>query len=141
VFGAVLFAIGLSFCYFVLLPAALNFLTNFDADLYDTQIRASYYLSFVSVLLLATGLAFEMPIMILALVRIGVLSSEKLRRNRRLAIVLLVAFAILLPTVDPVSLALEVIPLLVLFEFSIWLSAVMERRWERRAYDESLDWS
>ena len=140
VFGTALFATGLAFCYFVLLPAALDFLVNFDADLYDTQIRASYYLSFVSILLLATGLAFEMPIMILALVRIGVLSSEKLRRNRRMAIVLLVAFAILLPTVDPVSLTLEVIPLLVLFEFSIWLSAIMERRWER-SYDESLDWS
>jgi sec-independent protein translocase protein TatC len=138
VLGTALFVIGLAFAYFVLLPAALDFLVNYDEELYNEQIRASYYLSFVSVMLLATGLAFEMPIFILALVRLGVLSSARLRRNRRIAIVLIVAFAILLPTVDPVSLSLEVAPLLVLFELSIWLSALMERRWER-AYSESFE--
>jgi sec-independent protein translocase protein TatC len=138
VFGTALFALGVSFAYFVLLPAALDFLVGYDSELYSEQIRASYYLSFVSVMLLAVGAAFELPIFILALVRLGVLSSAKLRRNRRIAIVLCVAFAILLPTVDPVSLALEVFPLLVLFEASIWLSVFMERRWER-AYRTSLE--
>ena len=63
-------------------PAAITFLTNFDDTLYNVQIRASYYLSFTSLVLLASGLAFEMPIFILALVRIRVLSYDKLRRNR-----------------------------------------------------------
>lgn len=136
VIATLLFAAGATFAYFVVLPPAIQFLTNFDDSLYTTQIRASYYLSFTSMVLLASGLAFEMPIFILALVRIGVLSSAKLRRNRRLGIVLLVTFAILLPTVDPVSLGLEVAPLLVLFEASIWLSAALERRWEAAAAEE-----
>jgi len=138
VLATALFAGGVAFAYFVVMPKALEFLTNFDDDLYQEQIRASYYLSFAALLLLASGLAFEMPIFILALVRLGVLSSAVLRRNRRLGIVLMVAFAILLPTVDPVSLAFEVVPLIVLFELSIWLSVVMERRWER-SYRESFE--
>jgi sec-independent protein translocase protein TatC len=138
VIATLLFATGVLFAYFVILPAALDFLVNYDEELYNEQIRASYFLSFVSVMLLAIGLAFEMPIFILALVRLGVLTSARLRRNRRIAIVLMFGIAILLPTVDPVSLALEVAPLLVLFEVSIWLAVLMERRWER-AYSESLE--
>jgi sec-independent protein translocase protein TatC len=138
VFGTALFATGVAFSYFVVMPKALTFLTEFDDELYDVQIRASYYLSFVALLLLASGIAFELPIFILALVRIGVVNTGTLRRNRRIAVVGLVAFAILLPTVDPVSLAFEVIPLLVLYELSIWLAVLMERRWER-SWRESFD--
>ena len=127
------------FAYFIVLPAAVSFLTNFDDTLYNVQIRASYYLSFTSLLLLACGLAFEMPIFILALVRIRVLTYEKLRRNRRLGYVLMVVFAILLPTVDPVSLLFETIPLLILFESSIWLSRLMERRWKVGPYAAAHD--
>ena len=131
VVATALFAAGVVFAYFIVLPAAITFLTNFDDTLYDVQIRASYYLSFTSVVLLASGLAFEMPIFILALVRIRVLSYDKLRHNRRIGYALMVGFAILLPTVDPVSLLLETIPLLILFEASIWLSRIMEKRWGR----------
>ncbi|MBA2461090.1 MAG: twin-arginine translocase subunit TatC [Actinobacteria bacterium] len=129
VFATVLFAGGVAFSYFVVLPRALDFLTNFNEDVFEIQIRASYYFSFVTVTLLATGLAFQMPIFILALVRLRVLTAEKLRRNRRFGILIMVVFAVLLPTVDPVSLSLEVVPLLLLFELSIWLSALMEKRW------------
>jgi sec-independent protein translocase protein TatC len=139
VVATALFATGVVFAYYVVLPAALKFLTNFDDDLYSIQIRASYYLSFTSLMLLASGLAFEMPIFILALVRIGVLSSAKLRKNRRIGIVLMVAFAILLPTVDPVSLLFETIPLLILFESSIWLSVLMEKRWARAPLTDDAD--
>ena len=127
--GTVLFVAGMAFSYFIAFPKALDFLTNFDSELYNTQIRASYYFSFASLMLLATALFFELPIFILGLVRLGVLDSAKLRRNRRFGIVAVVALAILLPTVDPVSLAFEAVPLLLLFEGSIWLSALMERRW------------
>jgi sec-independent protein translocase protein TatC len=129
VIATALFAAGVTFAYFVVLPAALTFLTNFDVGLYDVQIRASYYLSFTSLVLVASGLAFEMPIFILALVRIRVLTYDRLRHNRRVGYALMVCFAILLPTVDPVSLLFEVIPLLILFEASIWLSKIMEKRW------------
>ena len=85
--------------------------------------------------LLAGGLAFLMPIFVLGLVRLRVLTSDRLRKNRRIAFVGLLCFAILLPTVDPVSLAFELVPLLILFELSIWLSVLMERRWDR-GWDE-----
>ncbi len=133
VLSTALFVAGVVFCYVIVLPKALTFLVDYDSNLYDVQIRASYYLSFVALTLLAFGIAFEMPIFVLALVRIGALTSARMRRNRRVGYVLMLAFAILLPTVDPVSLALEVAPLLVLYELSIWLSVLMERRWERSA--------
>ena len=133
VLATALFATGVAFCYVIVLPKALTFLVDYDSNLYTTQIRASYYLSFVALTLLAFGIAFEMPIFVLALVRLGVLSSARLRSNRRVGYVLMLVFAILLPTVDPVSLALEVAPLLVLYELSIWVSVLMERRWERSA--------
>ena len=135
-----LFACGVAFAYYVVLPRALDFLTNFDDELYDVQIRASYYYSFVALAMFGIGLAFEMPIFILALVRLRVVTADQLRRNRRLAVVGIVAVAILLPTVDPVSLAFEVVPLLLLFELSVRLAGLMERRWEQAALDESLDY-
>jgi sec-independent protein translocase protein TatC len=137
-FATALFAGGLAFGYFVVLPRALTFLTNFDEDLYNDQLRANYYFSFVSFALVGMALVFEMPIFILSLVRLRVLTAERLRHNRRLGIFLVVCVAVLLPTVDPVSLAFEVVPMLLLFEFSILLASFMEKRWER-AYDE--DWA
>jgi len=68
---------------------------------------------------------------VLALARLQILSAERLRRNRRMGIFLVVVAAALLPTVDPISLVFEAIPMVLLFEFSIWLAAVMERRWAR----------
>jgi sec-independent protein translocase protein TatC len=137
--ATVLFAIGVTFSYIVVMPRALGFLTNFNDDVFQVQIRASYYFSFVTLTLIATGLAFQMPIFILALVRIRVLSAEKLRRNRRLGILFMVIFAILLPTVDPVSLVFETVPLLLLFELSIWLASFMEKRWD--IVDEPSRWA
>jgi sec-independent protein translocase protein TatC len=134
-----LFAAGVAFSYFVVMPRALEFLTNFNENEFEIQIRASYYFSFVTLTLIATGLAFQMPIFILALVRLRILTADKLRRNRRIGIVFMVVFAVLLPTVDPVSLALEVVPLLLLFELSIWLSAFMEKRWN--IVDERSRWA
>ncbi|MSO95875.1 MAG: twin-arginine translocase subunit TatC [Thermoleophilia bacterium] len=136
VIATLLFATGVTFAYFVVLPAAIKFLTSFDDTVYNVQLRASYYLSFTSLVLLASGLAFEMPIFILALVRIRVLSYDRLRRNRKIGYALMVGFAVLLPTVDPVSLLFETIPLLILFEASIWLARVMEKRWNRNLPDE-----
>jgi sec-independent protein translocase protein TatC len=128
--ATLLFAGGMAFAYFVLLPRALDFLTNYDDNLYDVQIRASYFLSFVALMIFATGLIFQLPIFVLGLVRLGVLTSAQLRKNRRIGYVVLLGAAILLPTVDPVSLALEVMPLFALFELSIWLSVMRERRWQ-----------
>ena len=138
-FATVLFGAGVTFSYFVVMPRALDFLTNFNDDVFQVQIRASYYFSFVTLTMIATGLAFQMPIFILALVRLRVLTAARLRRNRRMGIVAMLVFAILLPTVDPVSLALEFFPLLFLFEFSIWLASFMEKRWD--IVDERSRWA
>lgn len=139
VFSTILFACGLALAYFVVLPQALIFLTGFDEQFYDVQIRASYYFSFVSLVLVGMGLIFQLPIFVLALVRVRVLSSDKMRRHRRPAIFFIVLIiAVLLPTIDPVSLALESIPMLALYELSIWLAVLMERRWNLTPADEAL---
>ena len=131
-FAASLFGAGIAFGYYVVLPKAISFLTTFDDELYEEQIRASYYLSFVTAALLGMALVFELPIFVLTLVRLRILTADRLRRNRRIGMVLVVVVAILLPTVDPVSLFFEAVPLLALFELSIWLALFMERRWARR---------
>jgi sec-independent protein translocase protein TatC len=124
-----LFAAGLAFAYWVVLPRALDFLTNYNEEFFQIEIRASYYFSFVTLGLIGFALVFQLPIFVLALVRLGVLTSATLRRNRRIGYVVVLCVAILLPTVDPVSLAFEVVPLLLLFEGSIWASVVLEKRW------------
>ena len=125
--GALLVA-GVAFGYWLVLPQAIHFLTNFDKSVYNVQIRARDYFSFVITVLIAVGLVFELPIFVLALVRLGVLSTRTLRRNRRLGYFIVAIVAVLLPGVDPVTTTLEAIPLMVLYEGSIWLSVLVERR-------------
>ena len=129
--ATVLFAGGLAFAYWIVLPPAIHFLTNYDSGQYNIQVRASYYYSFAALLLVGIALIFELPIFVLALVRLGILTTAQLRKNRRIGYVVMIVIAILLPTVDPVSLVFEAVPLLVLYELSIWLSVVMEKRWRR----------
>ena len=127
-FAVALGAAGVAFGYWVLLPRAVHFLTNYDSKLYYIQIRARDYLSFAAVVLFAVTIVFEVPIVILGLVRIGILSSAKLRRNRRIGYVVMAAIAVALPGVDPVTTTMEMVPLMLLFEGSIWLSVLLERR-------------
>ena len=118
----VLFIGGVVFCYFVVLPPATDFLLQFNADKFNTQVRARDYYSFATLTMLAMGLAFQVPVLILALVRLGITTVEKLRRNRRYAILLIAVGAALLPTIDPVTLLLEMVPLMLLYELSILLA-------------------
>jgi sec-independent protein translocase protein TatC len=131
VFATFLLAAGIVFAYYVVLPGALHFLTNYDDQEFNIQIRAREYLSFATLTVVASAIVFELPVFILGLVRLQILSTAKLRRNRRIGYVSCVAVAVLLPSVDPVSLVLESVPLIILFELSIWLSTFFERRWER----------
>lgn len=124
-----LFAIGVGFGYRVVLGPAVHFLTTYDSHLYDIQIRASSYYSFVLMVLVAVGIVFELPVFVLALVRLRIISSQTLRRKRRLGYVIVAALAVALPGIDPVTTTLEMIPMLLLFEGSIWLSLLFERRW------------
>ena len=123
----VLFIGGVVFCYFVVLTPALQFLLNFNADEFNTQVRARDYYSFVTLLMLAMGIGFQIPVGVLAACKLGVTSAEKLRRSRRYAIVAIVVLASLLPTLDPLTLILESIPLYLLFELSILMAAAWGR--------------
>jgi len=123
-----LFVAGVVFCYFVVLPPAIKFLLNFNSSEFNTQVRARDYYSFVTLTLLAMGLGFQVPIGILAAVRVGLTSPQQLRRNRRYAVLVIAVVAALLPTIDPVTMLLEMVPLLVLYELSIVLAAAFARR-------------
>ena len=128
-----LFGVGLVFAYFVVLPAGVGFLTTFDSDIYDIQVRAADYYSFVSLTLLAVGVVFELPVFILGLVRFGVLSAARLRRNRRIGYTAMAVLAVVLPGVDPITTAVMMGPLFLLFESSVWLAWFFERRWNAAA--------
>jgi sec-independent protein translocase protein TatC len=129
----VLFMAGVVFCYFVVLTPALHFLLNFNADEFNTQVRAKDYYSFVSLIMITMGLGFQIPVGVLAACKVGITNADKLRRSRRYAIVAIVVLASLLPTLDPVTLVLESLPFYVLYELSIVLAA----RWGRPAYEVS----
>jgi sec-independent protein translocase protein TatC len=119
---------GIAFAYWIVLPSAIHFLTNFDDNLYNVEIRASNYYSFVLLVMIGVGVVFELPIFVLALVRLGILTTQKLRSNRRLGYFIVAVVAVCLPGVDPFTTTLEAIPLFVLYELSIWLAVLLERR-------------
>jgi|SRR5579872_1994186 len=128
-FAGVLMLVGVVFGDRVALPAALRFLTNYDNSVFNVQLRASDYISFALLVFAACGAVFELPLVVLGLVRVRALTSEKLRRNRRLGYLIVCVVGVALPGVDPVTTTIETIPLLILFEASIWMSAFFERRW------------
>jgi sec-independent protein translocase protein TatC len=115
----VLFVLGVVFCYFVVLPPATDFLLSFNSSEFNTQVRARDYYSFSTMTMIAMGLGFQVPVGILALVRLGIVTVEQLRRNRRYAILAIAVIASLLPTIDPVTMLLEMVPLVILYEVSI----------------------
>ena len=118
----ILFDGGVVFCYFVVLPPALDFLLDFNSGEFNTQLRARDYYSFVTLVLIAMGIGFQIPVAILAAVRLGIVTVRQLRQNRGYAILIIAVLAALLPTVDPVTLILEMIPLILLYELSILLA-------------------
>src|SRR5215211_6506636 len=117
-----LFVAGVVFCYFVVLPPAIKFLLQFNADEFNTQIRARDYYSFTTLTMLAMGVGFQVPVGILGLVRLDIVSVEKLRKNRRYAFLGSAVLAMLLPTIDPVSMLIETVPIYLLYELSILLA-------------------
>jgi sec-independent protein translocase protein TatC len=127
----VLFLAGLAFAYFVVMPAAINFLLNFNDDQFNVQVRARDYYSFFSTTEIACALLFQMPLAIIAVTRLGIVRVEQLRENRRYAYLGIAVLAAALPGVDPVTMLIEMVPLLVLYELSILLARVFDRSGER----------
>ncbi len=132
----VLFLAGIAFSYFVVMPAAVNFLLNFNDSQFNIQVRAKDYYSFFAMTMLAGGLVFQMPLAILALTTLGIVRVDQITKNRRYAYLALAVLAAALPGVDPISMLIELVPLLVLFELSILLAKVFDRRRATRGVAE-----
>jgi len=121
-FILLLFVGGMSFCYFLVLPNALKFLLHFASDVFDNQLRASEYLSFVTTFILGMGIVFEMPVLIYALIRVGAVQRSWLTKQRRyFFLISFVVAAIVTPTPDPFNQSLVAIPIYLLFEVGLFL--------------------
>lgn len=118
----VLLLAGIAFAYFVVMPAAVNFLLDFNDSQFNIQLRARDYYSFFAITMLAGGLVFQVPLAILAVTRTGIVKVEQLTANRRYAYLLIAILAAALPGVDPITMLIEMVPLLLLFELSILLA-------------------
>ena len=120
---------GVAFGYFVILPPAIHFLTNYDSQHYTILIRARDYYKFATFVLLGVGLAFEVPVFVLALVRLRILTAAQLRSTWRIGIFVMTVIGVILPGVDPITTLLSVIPLVLLYALSIGLATILEPRW------------
>jgi sec-independent protein translocase protein TatC len=120
-----LFLAGVVFSYFIILPAAINFLLGFNGEQFSTELRAREYYSFFSTTLIAGGVVFQLPVILLALVRLNIVTVTQLRTKRKYAYLIIAVVAAALPGVDPISMLIEMIPLLLLYELSILLARAL----------------
>lgn len=128
----VLFLLGIAFAWFVLAPAAIYFLANFLPSVFKTDWTGQEYISFVTRLLFFMGLAFEMPIVIYFVARVGLVTPTWLREQWRIAVVMVaVLAAVITPSIDPVTMLLTMGPLLVLYVLSIGLARIGYGQFER----------
>lgn len=127
-----LFLAGVAFGYFAVLPAAVKFFQNFNSAQFNVLVQASQYYKFAATTLLAMGLLFELPLVILAVTRAGLISTHRLRRSRRYAVAGCALIAALLPG-DAITMLLETFPLYLLFEASLLMAGIAERRARRTA--------
>ena len=118
---------GVTFGYFVVLPAAVRFFQNFNSGEFNVLVQASQYYHFAAVILLAMGLVFQVPVGVLAATRAGIVTTKQLRHNRRYAILACGAVAAFLPG-DAITLLLETVPLYLLFELSVLIARIIEYR-------------
>src|SRR5262245_19407490 len=127
----VLAVVGMVFGYYIVLPAALHFLLGFDSSTFTNSLQAKPFLTFCTHVELAMAAIWELPLFVLGLTRLGILKTDTLRKNRRLGYFLVACLAVALPGVDPVTVFFETLPLMILFEASIWLSVLLDRRSNR----------
>ena len=128
-FIVALFLAGVAFAFFLALPVTIHFLFEFGNNVVDVQPRISTYIDLVLRLVVAIGLAFEMPVVLGALSVVGIVSSKWLASKRKIWIVLaFIISAFITPTLDPITQTLIAAPLVVLYEVSIWLTRIIGRR-------------
>lgn len=119
-----LFAAGVAFGYFVVLPAAIRFFVNFNSSEFNVLVQANPYYSFAATVLLAMGLVFQVPVALVGATRLGIVTPKQLRKGRRYAVVACAAVAAFLPG-DVITLVLETVPLYLLYEVSILIAALV----------------
>jgi sec-independent protein translocase protein TatC len=127
-----LFATGAVFTYFEVLPPAIHFLQGYNSEQFQILIQARTYYRFEILLMLGIGFAFQVPLLLLGLQKVGVITARTLTVNWRYAVVLIAVIAAALPGVDPVTLTLETIPLVLLYVASIVLLKIVEHRAAKR---------
>lgn len=137
VYASFLFVLGVLFGYYVIAPESIAFLANYQvSDKIENLFSIDSYLSSVTTLTLATGIVFELPILVYVLSTLGILTPKFMRSTRRYAIVIiLIVAAVITPTPDMLTMSIVSAPLLVLYEVGILVSAVVERRKIRREKD------
>jgi sec-independent protein translocase protein TatC len=133
--GALLFAVGVSFCYFLVLKTTLQFFLGYNNYLdLDTMWTAKSYIDFVVQMLAGFGIAFEMPLVILVLNLFGLVSAAQLASKRRhAAFIILVAACCIIPSTDIFSLSVLCVPMYLLFEICILIARVMEKGKAKKA--------
>jgi sec-independent protein translocase protein TatC len=124
----ILFIAGVVFAYFVVVPAATSFLLNFNENDFNIQVRAREYYSFFALTEISVGVLFQVPIGILTMTRLGIVTPEQLAHNRRYAILVIAVVAMLLPGTDPITMLISMVPLVLLFEFSVLLARIFRPR-------------
>jgi sec-independent protein translocase protein TatC len=131
-----LFVMGVAFTYAVVLPPAVHFLQGYNSSKFDILVQAKAYYTFEIMTMLGIGLAFQLPLGLLGLDAIGAINSSTLTRHWRYAVVIIAVIAAALPGADPVTTALEMLPLVLLYVLSIVLLKFADRRAAARAAAE-----
>jgi len=131
-----MFLIGVAFAYVVVLPPAVHFLQGYNSQSFDILVQAKAYYTFEILTMLGIGLAFQLPLGLLALHRLGVVDGQTLTRHWRYAVVMIAIVAAAMPGADPVTTGLETLPLVVLFLVSIVMLKIADRRAAARAAAE-----
>jgi len=133
VLGTLLFVAGAACCYFLMVPQTLRVFIKYSEWLQiEPKWTITSYVSFVTQFMLSVGLTFEAPLVLLILVRLGILSQRALRGGRKMMIAAAVVIAAILAPPDPLSMMLMALPLVVVFEITIWLAWFVERRQDKR---------
>jgi sec-independent protein translocase protein TatC len=134
-----LFFTGVALAYFLVLPRGLDFLLTFSAGFFNVQLRASDYFTFMALFVLAFGVVFELPVVLVLLAKVGVIDDKFLRRNRRWAVLIMAfAAAVITPSQDAFSMLAMFVPLFVLYEVSIVIARLVQPK-ERVGSEGDLD--
>jgi sec-independent protein translocase protein TatC len=137
IFAPALFLTGVAFAYFVVLPPAVRFLQGYNSQHFDILVQAKTYYTFQIFTMLGVGLAFQLPLGLLGLHRLGVINGSTLTRNWRYATVIIAVIAAAMPGADPVTTGLEMLPLVILFLASIVMLKMADRRAAAREAEEA----